>query len=53
MAAAPEMLALLTKLRDCGDWYRTALEIDTYNRKGDDGESLKAELDALIAKASP
>ena len=52
IAAAPEMLDLLVKLRDAGSWYSSALEIDVYRKDAPDGEELEAELIALIAKAT-
>lgn len=41
-----EMLAVLKRLIAAGGWYGSALEFDHYV----DGEALKAEVDAIIAK---
>lgn len=46
IAAAPEMLALLIRLKDAGDW----LEINRYGAGAEDGEELETAIDALIAK---
>lgn len=44
--AAPQMLSLLKKISASGQWYPSAVELDPY--EGEDGEKLKAEIDALI-----
>lgn len=49
-AAAPAMFDLLAKLARSGDWYTSALEIDTY--AGFDGWEMKDELDAILASVT-
>jgi hypothetical protein len=49
-AAVAEMIQLLRDIQGCGDWYSSALEIDTYAGHGHDGESLKRRIDAALAR---
>lgn len=47
IAAAPELLAMLVRLRDAGEWCYSALEF----RLCEDGHGLYNDMMALIAKA--
>jgi len=52
IAAAPELLAMLTKVVNCGSWYYSALEIDINEVLNPGGEELEQEIRALITKAT-
>ena len=44
-------LTLLKKLRDCGQWYPSALGIDQYSGSKEDGEDLYNEIVSLLKEA--
>lgn len=43
-----EAKQLLRKLRDCGSWYPTALEIDPYREGAETGPALLKQIESIV-----